>query len=394
MKHELGISVYPDLRPLEEIKEYFKLASKYGVSKVFSSMFSVEGTKEEVLDYFRELIVSAHENNLKVSLDVNPMCFEKMGATVEDLSVFADIGVDFLRMDLSFGADQDAKLVENPYGITIEFNNSPAIVSGLVNCGIDPKKFLVCHNFYPQRYTAMKWDKFVEKNKEIKAITRDVRIAAFISANAQPTHGVWDAVCGLPTVEKLRMLPIDLQARMLLATGDVDVLLIGNAYATEEEFKALQEVMAESDRLNGELDPTLKMLVEHGLISLDKPIKRLRVTLDPEISEIEKEILFDFFPHLEMGDSSEWIWRTRISRFVYSHPSKIVAPRPVEGEMFEVGDVVVVNDNYKHYAGEVQIVKMPIVNDGTRNRVGHLDADEYEMMSLVYDGDLVEFLVK
>ena len=394
MKHELGISVYPDLRPLEEIKEYFKLASKYGVSKVFSSMFSVEGTKEEVLDYFRELIVSAHENNLKVSLDVNPMCFEKMGATVEDLSVFADIGVDFLRMDLSFGADQDAKLVENPYGITIEFNNSPAIVSGLVNCGIDPKKFLVCHNFYPQRYTAMKWNKFVEKNKEIKAITRDVRIAAFISANAQPTHGVWDAVCGLPTVEKLRMLPIDLQARMLLATGDVDVLLIGNAYATEEEFKALQEVMAESDRLNGELDPTLKMLVEHGLISLDKPIKRLRVTLDPEISEIEKEILFDFFPHLEMGDSSEWIWRTRISRFVYSHPSKIVAPRPVEGEMFEVGDVVVVNDNYKHYAGEVQIVKMPIVNDGTRNRVGHLDADEYEMMNLVYDGDLVEFLVK
>lgn len=394
MKHELGISVYPDLRPLEEIKEYFKLASKYGVSKVFSSMFSVEGTKEEVLDYFRELIVSAHENNLKVSLDVNPMCFEKMGATVEDLSVFADIGVDFLRMDLSFGADQDAKLVENSYGITIEFNNSPAIVSGLVNCGIDPKKFLVCHNFYPQRYTAMKWNKFVEKNKEIKAITRDVRIAAFISANAQPTHGVWDAVCGLPTVEKLRMLPIDLQARMLLATGDVDVLLIGNAYATEEEFKALQEVMAESDRLNGELDPTLKMLVEHGLISLDKPIKRLRVTLDPEISEIEKEILFDFFPHLEMGDSSEWIWRTRISRFVYSHPSKIVAPRPVEGEMFEVGDVVVVNDNYKHYAGEVQIVKMPIVNDGTRNRVGHLDADEYEMMNLVYDGDLVEFLVK
>ena len=394
MKHELGISVYPDLRPLEEIKEYFKLASKYGVSKVFSSMFSVEGTKEEVLDYFRELIVSAHENNLKVSLDVNPMCFEKMGATVEDLSVFADIGVDFLRMDLSFGADQDAKLVENQYGITIEFNNSPAIVSGLVNCGIDPKKFLVCHNFYPQRYTAMKWNKFVEKNKEIKAITRDVRIAAFISANAQPTHGVWDAVCGLPTVEKLRMLPIDLQARMLLATGDVDVLLIGNAYATEEEFKALQEVMAESDRLNGELDPTLKMLVEHGLISLDKPIKRLRVTLDPEISEIEKEILFDFFPHLEMGDSSEWIWRTRISRFVYSHPSKIVAPRPVEGEMFEVGDVVVVNDNYKHYAGEVQIVKMPIVNDGTRNRVGHLDADEYEMMNLVYDGDLVEFLVK
>ncbi len=394
MKHELGISVYPDLRPLEEIKDYFKLASTYGVSKVFSSMFSVEGTKEEVLDYFRELIVSAHENKMKVSLDVNPMCFEKMGATVEDLSVFASIGVDILRMDLSFGAKQDAILVENPYGITIEFNNSPTIVQGLLDCGIDPKKFLVCHNFYPQRYTAMKWNKFVAKNKEIKALSRDVRIAAFISANAQPTHGVWDAVCGLPTVEKLRMMPIDLQARLLLASGDVDDILIGNAYATEAEFKALQEALSESENLKGELDPTLKMLVEHGLISLEKPVKRLRITLDPEVSEIEREILFKFYPHLDMGDSSEWIWRTRISRFVYSLPDKVVAPRAVDGEMFEVGDVVIVNDNYKHYAGEVQIVKLPIVNDGTRNRVGHLDVDEYEMVRLIEDGDLVEFLEK
>lgn len=394
MKHELGISVYPDLRPLEEIKEYFQLASRYGVTKVFSSMFSVEGTKEEVLSYFRELIISAHENHLKVSLDVNPMCFEKMGATVDDLSVFADIGVDILRMDLSFGAKQDAILVENPYGITIEFNNSPTIVQGLMDAGVDPKKFLVCHNFYPQRYTAMKWRKFIDKNKEIKAISRDVRIAAFISANKQPTHGVWDAVCGLPTVEKLRMMPIDLQARLLLATGDVDDVLVGNAYATEEEFKALQEALETSSHLQGELDATLKMLVEHGLISLEKPIKRVRVTLDPEITAIEKEILFDFFPHLDMGDSSEWIWRTRISRFVYSLPDKEVTPRLMEDEMFKVGDVVIVNDHYKHYAGEVQIVKKPIVNDGTRNRVGHLDADEYEMMELINDGDLVEFLVK
>lgn len=41
MKYELGISVYPDLRPLEEIEAYFELASRYSVSKVFSSMFSV-----------------------------------------------------------------------------------------------------------------------------------------------------------------------------------------------------------------------------------------------------------------------------------------------------------------------------------------------------------------
>lgn len=394
MKHELGISVYPDLSPLEEIEKYFELAGRYGVSRVFSSMFSVEGTKEEVLEYFRKLIVAAHKNNLKVSLDVNPMCFEKMGAKADDLSVFKSIDVDILRMDLSFGAEEDAKLVRNPHGITIEFNNAPKIVKGLLAQGIDAKDFYVCHNFYPQRYTAMKWKKFLEKNIELKACAKDLRIGAFISSTAPDTHGVWDAVCGLPTVERLRMLPIDLQARMLLATGNVDDILIGNAYATEEEFKRLQEVMQESEKLNGELDPTLKMLVDHGLISLDKQVKRLRVTLDPEVTEKEKEVLFDFFPHLDMGDSSEWIWRTRISRFKYSLPTEVLEPRACKDEMFAVGDVVMVNDNYKHYAREIQIVKQPIVNDGTRNRIGHLDEDEYQMMELVYDGDLVEFLEK
>ncbi len=393
-KYELGISVYPDLRPLEEIEKYFELAGRYGVSRVFSSMFSVQGTKEEVLEYFRKLIVAAHKNSLKVSLDVNPMCFEKMGAKPDDLSVFHGIGVDILRMDLSYGAIEDAKLVRNPYGITIEFNNSPKIVKGLLEQGIAAKDFYVCHNFYPQRYTAMKWEKFIEKNIELKACAKDLRIGAFISSTVPDTHGVWDAVCGLPTVERLRLLPIDLQARILLATGNVDDILIGNAYASEEEFKKLQEVLADHEKSDQEMDPTLKLLVDHGLISMEKPIKRLRVTLDPEVTEKEKEVLFDFFPHLDMGDSSEWIWRTRISRFKYSLPCEVLEPRACKEEMFAVGDVVMVNDNYKHYAGEIQIVKKPIVNDGTRNRIGHLDEDEYQMMELIYDGDIVEFLEK
>lgn len=72
-----GISVYPDIESMDEIRSYFSLASKYGATKVFSSMFSVEGTKEEVLAYFRELIEEAHKVNLRVSLDVNPECFKE-----------------------------------------------------------------------------------------------------------------------------------------------------------------------------------------------------------------------------------------------------------------------------------------------------------------------------
>ena len=46
-----GVSVYPDIESLEDITKYLERASKFGCEYVFSSMFSVEGTKEEVLDY-------------------------------------------------------------------------------------------------------------------------------------------------------------------------------------------------------------------------------------------------------------------------------------------------------------------------------------------------------
>ncbi|MDE6107785.1 MAG: DUF871 domain-containing protein, partial [Oscillospiraceae bacterium] len=77
-------------------------------------------------------------------------------------------------------------------------------------------------------------------------------------------------------------------------------------------------------------------------------------------------------------------------RFVYR--KETFTPRPYEGEYFQVGDVVMVNDNYKHYAAEVQIVLKPILNDGTRNLVGRLAEQEWELLSLIEDGDTVVFL--
>lgn len=71
----------------------------------------------------------------------------------------------------------------------------------------------------------------------------NVKIGAFVSSNNNPTHGVWDAKYGLPTVERLRDLDIGLQARILLASGMVDDILIGNAYASENELRTLSETI-------------------------------------------------------------------------------------------------------------------------------------------------------
>ena len=61
MSITLGVSVYPEQESLQQIDEYLKLASSHGFTKVFTSMFSVPGTTEEVADYFRKLTGIAHQ---------------------------------------------------------------------------------------------------------------------------------------------------------------------------------------------------------------------------------------------------------------------------------------------------------------------------------------------
>lgn len=386
---EIGVSVYPDLSPIEDIEAYLKLASKYGVTRVFSSMFSAEGTNEEILDYFRNFIRIAHENHMKVSLDVNPQFLTKLGVTPEDISLFHEIGCDILRLDMCYGPEKDYILCNNPYGIKIQLNASMGVAKELEYLkekGITRDQLLLGHNFYPQRYTGLKWKSFLKTNEGL--FPYGYPVDAFVASTAEGTHGVWDAVCGLPTVERMRDLPIDLQVRELLAVG-IENILIGNAYASEEEFKAIQYVMSAKPR-DIKDSPVYEMLKGFSLMGEQKPEKILKVVCDKDITDEERFFLFDVFPQTDWGDSSEWIWRSRIGRFLNkNHP---VPHRIVYQPTFKPGDVVIVNDNYKHYAGEIQIVREPIINDGTRNRIGHLAPHEEEMFELIKDGDNVRFL--
>ena len=361
----LGVSVYPDLRPLDEIEDYLAQAARRGYTRVFSSMFSVEGSDEEVLGLFEKLNATAHEQGMKVSLDINPECMERFGATPDDLSIFAGIGTDILRMDGAYDADDNVRMLQNPYGMQIEYNASalaPAQIAELVERGVEKDRILACHNFYPQRYTGFRWDKFREVTARLRA--KGLRVGAFVASHATGTHGVWDATEGLPTVEFMRDFPADLQARLLVAAGATEVFF-GNAYASDEELAAVAEALADNR-------------------------KRVRIELMPDVSPVEQEILLQFSPHMDMGDSSEWMWRSRLPRVKYSE--QVIAPRDVDVVWFVPGDVLMVNDNYKHYAGEVQVVLRPMRNDGIRNLVGRVNEQEFALFELIHDFDEVVFL--
>lgn len=387
MKHTLGISVYPDVSPLEDIKKYIELSSKYGFKKIFSSMFSVEGSKEEVLDYFEELIAFSHKHGMIVDLDVNPDLFKRLDASINDLSVFSEIGVDILRMDQSFGKDKDFELMNNKYGIDIEFNSNIKVVDGLAKAGANPEDILVCYNFYPQRYTGFGWDVFREMSSELKSYG-DVNIGAFVSSNNSNTHGVWDSKDGLLTVESLRYFPIDTQARILLATGLINDIIIGNAYASEDELKSLKEVY---DNHSFDIcNEGLKESIESGTFTVNSSqVIQLKPELCEKVSDVEKDILYNFAPHISIERNNEFIWRSRMSRI---KDERSIEPRTSDKKYFDRGDVLIVNDNYRHYAGEVEIALGKVENDGERNLVARIKEDELMMLDLIDSGILVKFI--
>lgn len=88
---------------------------------------------------------------------------------------------------------------------------------------------------------------------------------------------------GLCTLEDHRDLPLDAQARLLIAEGNVDDILIANCYATPEEFDELCKL-------------------QPGVLNI-KPV------LERELQEGERKVLFEH-QHYVRGDMSEYSARS------------------------------------------------------------------------------------
>lgn len=375
-----GISVYPEQESEQELEAYLRLAAKHGFTAVFTSMFSVNEPADRLKERFTHLAALIHELGMTLSVDANPMLFEELGAAADDLSIFHEIGVDAIRMDMPFGDERDEQLIQNPFGITIEFSTMMfAMLDGHVDWEDARGRVTACHNFYPQRYTGVSERNYRAFNRDW--VERAVPVETFITSRNPQARGPWPVKDGLPTLEDTRDMPIDLQVRYLDLLGGAEVLLIGNEPATEEELASVGEVARMIEPVPGDPVAPHELSVEN--ILKPRPGARrtmLRVDLEEGATELEREVLA-YDNHADMGDGTEYMLRSRMLRMIYR--GRAFTPRQVEQEAFHRGDVVVVNDNLKHYAGEVQVVLKDMVNDGTRNLVARVAPEERVLLGLI-----------
>ncbi|WP_182200665.1 DUF871 domain-containing protein [Paraliobacillus salinarum] len=355
----LGISIYPNHSNVEEDINYIKKASDYGFSRIFTCLLSVDENKDQIIDDFKQSITFAKECGMEVICDISPRIFNELDISYNDLSFFEDLGVDGIRLDLGYTGNEEAQMTYNPYDLYIEINMSNATnyLENIMSYRPNNQKLIGCHNFYPHNYSGLSYDFFIACSEKFKK--HGLRTAAFVSSHSA-SFGPWPIMEGLPTLEMHRELPIDVQAKHLFATGLIDDVIISNCYASEEEMLALRKINREKITLN--------ILLEEATTSLEK-----KIVLEE--------------PHFYRGDVSEYMIRSTQSRVKYKGEDF-----PPHGTRdIKRGDIMIENDLYRQYKGELQIALKDMKNSGKTNVVGRIKEEEIFLLDYFKPWDKFAF---
>ena len=197
----LGISVYPNHTDINEIVKYIHLAGKYGFKRIFTCLISVADKNiEDIIDEFKTMLVAAKEENMEVIADLDPTIFKKLDASIYDLKVFKDMGLDGIRLDMGFSGQEESIMSFNEYGLKIELNmsNGTKYIDNILSYKANLNNLYGCHNFYPHKYTGLSFEHFMKCSKQFKEL--GLNTAAFVNSPSAE-YGPWPVSEGLCTLE-------------------------------------------------------------------------------------------------------------------------------------------------------------------------------------------------
>ncbi|WP_223590961.1 MupG family TIM beta-alpha barrel fold protein [Neobacillus bataviensis] len=247
---EIGISVYPNFYPLDQIKDYLEKSNSLGFKKVFVSLIlnnhGFEGAQDVNVNTWNAVLSYCKELGMTVSADINDKVFNELGCTLNDLTALQKMGITKLRIDGGFTSEEIALLSKNKQSIQIEVNASMSSSDNLNGNAIrEYRKFLemiekegnigqltACHNFFPLPDTALSLEDIRPINDLFAAY--GVPVGGFVASQLSPKdlHYLGHGVC---TIEKHRFLPCHIAMLELFANGFDDVL-IGDSFADLSEL--------------------------------------------------------------------------------------------------------------------------------------------------------------
>ncbi|WP_019555160.1 DUF871 domain-containing protein [Propionispira raffinosivorans] len=352
-----GIAIYLGLdNTFEENIQLIETAAKYGVQRIFTSLHIPETDKSSLKKQISEVLNIAKKNNMEVISDISPATLEILGIEKFNLSAFQFLGIQTLRLDYGYDAEQITKFSHNTKKIRIQLNASTItarLLMELMKLGANFANIDALHNFYPREGTGISEETLVRKNSLLHKA--GIRVGAFIPSQHRRRSPL---KAGLPTLEMHRHNDVSLAARHLAAIG-IDSIFIGDSLPSIEELETLSQIKENEIEVKAQLlssDEFTRNLLSH--------------TFTARVDEARDAV------------------RAQESRSLLNG----TCIKSANTKVRSYGSITLDNEDYLRYMGELQIIKMPQPADKRVNVVGKVLNNEEFLLNYIIPGKKFSFI--
>lgn len=356
----LGFSLYPDAHSLETMTEYIERLTRYPFRRVFLSLLQLDTTDDAMMAKYQAIIQLCRSKNLFVVADINQQLIQQLGWENQLVTAGKSFGLDGLRLDEPLETQAMIEVINNPHHFKIELNISQAnqLLEYLLKNGARKENIIGCHNFYPKRFTGLSYPHFVETTQTYK--DNEILTAAFISATSA-SEGPWPVSEDLPTLENHRDMASTSQLKEYIYQNLIDDVIISNQFVSDEELADLMTVLSSEKLLDIE-------------------------TLD-DLTEAEAKVLA--FDHHYRNDISEYVLRSTMTRVIYHEED---FPAREQSKAVKRGDILIDNNEYGRYKGELQIALKDFEVSDKTNIVGWIKPTDLPLLAYIKPNDAFRLL--
>ena len=403
---KLGISIYPGLdADREKSLLLLQNAAALGYRRVFSSLHIPESNAPSLRKDALYLFAFAESLGLEVIADISPLALKILDIPELTPGSLKKIHIATARFD--FGIDPTT-IAGFSREMNVQLNASTARsvqLNALLKADADFSRIDGQHNFYPRPHTGLSSETIQRQN----ALLHRHDIAAGVFAASQ-TGKRGPLFAGLPTMESLRgIAPCD-AAPILTAIG-CDSLIIGDSNPSLTELQALAdpETLAKADaRYSRKALPPKKEwqpdapLPLHIHVLSNTPISKTLLARsytnrpDPASDVIRAIESRDFAKDLdilpERNENKLIIEMPKEYAAAFAGPQHLANGK--KSSLLPVGTVLLDNNTYGRYKGELQILTAPQPMDPRSNVIAQVTKEDVPLLSLISAEIPFQFVMK
>ena len=309
-----------------------------GVKFAFTSLNILEENNIDKSDRLYKLIELCSSNDINLIVDINEYT---------NSNIFSNLKNVYLRIDDGYSLDEIYELSKKNMIVLNASTITKNDLKYLKNKGIDFNNVLALHNYYPKKYTGIGEKYFLEQNEKYNEF--GIKTMAFVAGDLK-RGPVFE---GLPTLENTREKRFVTSVLKLISLK-TDIVLVGDIDLSDKNWEYFK-------------------YISKGIV----PIR----TIDNVLNDTVFENRIDYSEYLIRSKIPKSIGKTR-KEFKEYIQKNLKDVKKENGEI-KKGDILLSNEKYLRYEGELEIALKNLGLDEKRDIVSRVYDEDIELLDYI-----------